>query len=66
MKRRDVSRRIAARRRLHAIAHEAAAHAGTATIERALRERCPDLVMLVGDRELEAILAVSVGALGSA
>jgi hypothetical protein len=66
MKKRDVSRRIAARRRLHAMAHEAAPFFGRERLARMLRDRAPDLVKLVGEREVEAMVELVSRPLGAA
>lgn len=65
MKRRELSRKIAARRKLHAIAHQAAPFFARERLERVLHERAPDLVRLCGDREVQALVELVKGPFGA-
>jgi hypothetical protein len=66
MTRRDLARRIAARKRLHAIAWAAARDlAIPEPVYQVVRQRAPELAKLVGDRELRAIVEISCGPLAS-
>lgn len=65
MTRKDVARRVAARRRLHETAAAVASIHGGLKLERLVREAHPELVALVGERELEAIVEVVTGPLAS-
>lgn len=64
MKRRDLSRKIAARRKLHAVAHQAAPFVARERLERLLNERVPDLVRLCGEREVQAVIELVKGPFG--
>ncbi|AKF03833.1 hypothetical protein [Sandaracinus amylolyticus] len=59
MKRRTLARRIAARRRLVEMAFDYAPFFDRARLERVLRERAPGLVLLVGEREMRAVLELA-------
>lgn len=58
-RRRAIARRIAARRRLLAIAHDFAPFFSRSSLEAIVRERAPQLVREVGEREVFAVLELA-------
>ena len=65
MKRRELSRKIAARRKLHLLAHEAAPFFARERLERLLHEQAPDLVRVCGEREVRAVIELVKGPFGA-